>query len=144
LEVTAQQFEKAAYPLRPIRPQRNNRRQFRHFALSRADAAGALDLRRRGKFVPERCKTVLQRNLADLWCVLIELLHLSDFLFDAILSGVRLATRCHDCSRCWAQPILSRNSSTASATRWLWRISATVRSGYATYQPSAVIWCLTR
>ena len=39
---------------------------------------------------------------------------------------------------------LSRNSSTALPiffSRW---ISATVRSGWATYQPSAVIWCFTR
>src|SRR6266850_480866 len=39
------------------------------------------------------------------------------------------------------QPILSRNSSTALPIRVSLRVSATVRSGLATYQPSAVTWC---
>src|SRR5215510_16200322 len=40
-------------------------------------------------------------------------------------------------------PILSRNSSAALPMRFTWEMSRTVRSGWATYQPSAVIWCLT-
>ena len=39
-------------------------------------------------------------------------------------------------------PILSRKSSAALPTRFTRWISRTVRSGWATYQPSAVIWCL--
>src|SRR5262245_40958830 len=39
--------------------------------------------------------------------------------------------------------ILSRNSSTAAPTFPRRRVSATVRFGLATYQASAVIWCLT-
>src|SRR5262249_54356597 len=39
-------------------------------------------------------------------------------------------------------PILSRNSSTALPVRFSFVMSRTVRSGWATYQPSAVIWYL--
>src|SRR5215510_1944535 len=39
-------------------------------------------------------------------------------------------------------PILSRNSSAALPTRFTRWMSRTVRSGWATYQPSAVTWWL--
>ena len=39
---------------------------------------------------------------------------------------------------------LSRNSSAAAPIRLSLLISATVRSGWATYQPSALIWWLAR
>ena len=40
--------------------------------------------------------------------------------------------------------ILSRNSFSALRKCFSRRVSATVRSGLATYQPSAVIWCRAR
>src|SRR5262245_18575383 len=40
-------------------------------------------------------------------------------------------------------PILSRNSSAALPMRFTWEMSRTVKSGWATYQPSAEIWYLT-
>src|SRR5262245_6294137 len=41
----------------------------------------------------------------------------------------------------WIYPILSSSSSTALPTFSTFRVSATVRFGLATYQPSAETWC---
>src|SRR5215831_5612946 len=68
----------------------------------------------------------------------------SDGQHASILSGVRLHSRPgpEQTTMSVGYPILSRNSSAALPMRFSRRMSRTVRSGWATYQPSAAIWYL--
>src|SRR5262245_58990141 len=61
--------------------------------------------------------------------------------FQELRVQFRTRTRAND--ERFGHPILSRNSSAALPIRFTWEMSRTVKSGWATYQPSAVIWYLT-